>query len=102
MIKGKYPNQLVEYMQSLNGSILEGMTALFEALFKGVGEGFSKEVDKKKIYLSKTFQNEDTYRLLQNAVDAFLAFASMPVQIQSRRLLWSLKFYIRRCCVPLI
>jgi translation initiation factor 5 len=52
------------------------MTALFEALFKGVGKGFSKEVAKKKIYLSKALQIEDSQLLLLNAVDAFCKHAS--------------------------
>lgn len=74
--KEKSPNQLVEYMQSLSGSPQELMTALFEALFKGVGKGFSKEVAKKKIYLSKALQIEDSQLLLLNAVDAFCKHAS--------------------------
>lgn len=74
--KGKSPNQLVEYMQSLSGSPQEVMTALFEALFKGVGKGFSKEVVKKKMYLSQALENEDSQLLLLNAVDAFCKHAS--------------------------
>lgn len=74
--RGKSPNQLVEYMQSLNGSPQEVMTALFEALFKGVGKGFSKEATKRKIYLSKALQNEDSQLLLLNAIDAFCKHAS--------------------------
>lgn len=74
--KGNSPNQLVEYMQSLSGSPQEVMTALFEALFMGVGKGFSREVVKKKMYLSQVLQNEDSQLLLLNAVDAFCKHAS--------------------------
>lgn len=74
--RGKSPNQLVDYMKSLNGSPQEVMTALFDALFKGVGKGFSKEVAKRKIYLSKVLQSEDSQLLLLNAIDAFSKHAS--------------------------
>uniref|UniRef100_A0A0D6R826 W2 domain-containing protein n=1 Tax=Araucaria cunninghamii TaxID=56994 RepID=A0A0D6R826_ARACU len=74
--KGKAATQLVEYMQSLSGSPQEVMTALFEALFEGIGKGFSKEVTKKKIYLAKAVQNEDSQMLLLHAVEAFCKCAS--------------------------
>eukprot|EP01018_Ginkgo_biloba_P006123 Gb_38545 [translate_table: standard] len=75
--KGNNANQLVEYMQSLNESPQEVMIAYFEALFQGVGKGFSKEVAKKMTYLAKAVQDENSQLLLLGAVDAFCKHASV-------------------------
>lgn len=75
LLKGNSASQLVEYMQFLTGSSHEKMTALFEALFKGVGKGFSKEVGKKKSYLARAVDSEGSQMLLLHALEAFCKHA---------------------------
>lgn len=74
--KGSNPTQLQTCLGSLTGSPQEVLTALFEALFEGVGKGFSKEVGKKKNYLAAAVKGEDSQMLLLDAVEAFCAKCS--------------------------
>ncbi|CAL9128956.1 unnamed protein product [Musa textilis] len=75
--KGSNPTQLQTSLGSLTGSPQEVMTALFEALFEGVGKGFSKEVGKKKKYLAAAvMKGNDSQMLLLHAVEAFCAKCS--------------------------
>ncbi|RZR99604.1 hypothetical protein BHM03_00029184 [Ensete ventricosum] len=74
--KGSNPTQLQTYLGSLAGSPQEVMAALFEALFEGVGKGFSKQVGKKKNYLAAAVKGEDSQMLLLHAVEAFCAKCS--------------------------
>lgn len=68
---GDTPKQLQNYMQSSDGSPQEIMNAYFEALFEGVGKGFSKEVSSKKGYLSGVVQDENSQSMLLGAIEAF-------------------------------
>lgn len=68
---GDTPKQLQNYMQSSDGSPPEIMNAYFEALFEGVGKGFSKEVSSKKDYLSGVVQDENSQSMLLGAIEAF-------------------------------
>lgn len=68
---GDTPKQLQNYMQSSDGSPQEIMNAYFEALFEGVGKGFSKEVSSKKDYLSGVVQDENSQSMLLGAIEAF-------------------------------
>jgi len=52
------------------------VNAYFEALFEGVGKGFSKEVVKKKNYIVAALQDEDSQRHLLLAIEAFCEKAS--------------------------
>ncbi|RRT56927.1 hypothetical protein B296_00033357 [Ensete ventricosum] len=74
--KGSNPTQHQTYLDSLTGSPQEVMVALFEALFEGVGKGFSKQVGKKKNYLAAAVKGEDSQMLLLHAVEAFCAKCS--------------------------
>jgi translation initiation factor 5 len=65
---GDTPKQLQNYMQSSDGSPQEIMNAYFEALFEGVGKGFSKEVSSKKGYLSGVVQDENSQSMLLGAI----------------------------------
>lgn len=68
---GDSPKQLQSYLQSLNGSPQEIMNAYFEALFEGIGRGFSKEAAMKKGYLSRVVQDENSQSMLLGAIEAF-------------------------------
>ncbi|GLJ52814.1 hypothetical protein SUGI_1125150 [Cryptomeria japonica] len=69
--KSYKPSQLASFMQSKDSPPQELMNAYFEALFEGTGKGFSKEVSKKKQYLTEVVQDENSQMLLLRAVDAF-------------------------------
>lgn len=71
LINGDTPNQFKSHMQTSNGSPQEIINAYFEALFEGVGKGFSKEVAKKKAYLSGVLQYENSQSMLLGAIEAF-------------------------------
>lgn len=68
---GDSPKKLQSYVKSLNGSPQEIMNAYFEALFDGVGRGFSKEALMKKGYLSRVVQDENSQSMLLGAIEAF-------------------------------
>lgn len=68
---GDSPKKLQSYVQSSNGSPQEIMNAYFEALFEGVGRGFSKEAVMKKGYLSRVVQDENSQSMLLGAIEAF-------------------------------
>ncbi|CAL9050956.1 unnamed protein product [Musa banksii] len=69
--KGSTPSQLQTFLGSLTASRPEVMAALFEALFEGVGKGFSKEVGKKKKYIAAAVHGEDSQVLLLHAIEAY-------------------------------
>lgn len=54
----------------------EVIKAFFEALFEGIYKGLAKEVDKKKLYLSKVISTENSQELLLEAIEAH--FSSGP------------------------
>lgn len=68
---GDSPKKLLSYIKSSNGSPQEIMNAYFEALFDGVGRGFSKEALMKKGYLSRVVQDENSQSMLLGAIEAF-------------------------------
>lgn len=68
---GDSPKKLQSYVKSSNGSPQEIMNAYFEALFDGVGRGFSKEALMKKGYLSRVVQDENSQSMLLGAIEAF-------------------------------
>lgn len=68
---GDSPKKLQSYIKSSNGSPQEIMNAYFEALFDGVGRGFSKEALMKKGYLSRVVQDENSQSMLLGAIEAF-------------------------------
>ncbi|KAA8538565.1 hypothetical protein F0562_028241 [Nyssa sinensis] len=74
--KGSSVSQLKSFLGSLSGTSQEVMDALFEALFSGVGKGFSKEVDKKKNYLAASAEEEGSQLVLLHAIEAFCGKAS--------------------------
>uniref|UniRef100_A0A0D6QVV1 W2 domain-containing protein n=1 Tax=Araucaria cunninghamii TaxID=56994 RepID=A0A0D6QVV1_ARACU len=69
------PSQLASFFQSSNGTPQEIMNAYFEALFDGIGKGFSKELIKKKKYLSEVVKDENSQLILLGAVEAFCEHA---------------------------
>ncbi|WOK92513.1 eukaryotic translation initiation factor [Canna indica] len=69
--KGITASQLQTFLSSRSGSSQEVITALFEALFQGVGKGFSKEVLKKKTYIAAAVHDEESQLLLCRAVETF-------------------------------
>ncbi|KAA8547755.1 hypothetical protein F0562_004184 [Nyssa sinensis] len=84
--KGVAANQFQSILGSLSGSAQEIMTALFEALFDGVGKGFAKEVIKKKGYLTAAAaQDEGSQLLLLRAIEAFFV-KSNPVVLKEAAL----------------
>lgn len=74
--RGSSAAQLKSFLESLSGSRQELVNAYFEALFDGVGKGFSKEVVKKKTYIAAVFQDENSQRHLLNAIETFCGKAS--------------------------
>ncbi|ONK81700.1 uncharacterized protein A4U43_C01F31990 [Asparagus officinalis] len=74
--KSSTPSQLQSFLGSAAGTPQEIMSALFEALFGGLGKGFAKEVGKKKNYLSAAVQDEGSQMLLLRAVESFCGKAS--------------------------
>lgn len=74
--KGSPASQLKSFLDSLTGTPQEIMAALFDALFEGAGKGFSKEVLKKKNFLSVVVQEEGSQLLLLSAIESFCGKAS--------------------------
>lgn len=75
--KGVSANHMRPLLGSLSGSDQEKMLALLEALFDGTEKGFSKEVVKKKNYLSAAIaEDEESQLLLLKAVESFCGKAS--------------------------
>ncbi|KAM7514993.1 hypothetical protein LguiA_004576 [Lonicera macranthoides] len=77
--KGSSPIQLKSFMGSLSGTPQDAMNALFEAMFDGIGKGFSKEAMKKKNYLvaaAAAAQEEESQLVLLGALEGFCGKAS--------------------------
>ncbi|XP_051150788.1 probable eukaryotic translation initiation factor 5-1 [Andrographis paniculata] len=72
------PSQLKSFLESLSGTREEIIAALFEALFEGVGKGFSKEVVKKKKYIVAAVEEEEgiLQPVLLRAIETFCGKAS--------------------------
>ncbi|CAK9168140.1 unnamed protein product [Ilex paraguariensis] len=77
--QGSPVGQLKSFLGSLSGTAQEIMDALFEALFYGVGKGFSKEVVKKKKFILAASQEEGSQSALLHAIEAFCRKASPEV-----------------------
>ncbi|KAL0323374.1 UNVERIFIED_CONTAM: putative eukaryotic translation initiation factor 5-2 [Sesamum angustifolium] len=69
--KGSPVGQLKTFLDSLPGMRQEIIDALFQALFEGVGKGFSNEVEKKKNYIAAVVEEEGSQQLLLHAVETF-------------------------------
>nr|CAD1823363.1 unnamed protein product [Ananas comosus var. bracteatus] len=69
--KGSTPNQLQSFLGTAGQPPRDIMTALFEALFGGVGKGFAKEVGKKRKYIAAFVQDEASQLLLLQAIEVF-------------------------------
>ncbi|XP_020105740.1 eukaryotic translation initiation factor 5-like [Ananas comosus] len=69
--KGSTPNQLQSFLGTAGQPSRDVMTALFEALFGGVGKGFAKEVGKKRKYIAAFVQDEASQLLLLQAIEVF-------------------------------
>ncbi|XP_073290111.1 eukaryotic translation initiation factor 5 [Primulina huaijiensis] len=69
--KGSPADKLKPFLESLTGTAQEITDALFEALFEGVGKGFSKEVVKKKNFVAAAVQEEDSQPILLHAIESF-------------------------------
>ncbi|XP_075509366.1 eukaryotic translation initiation factor 5-like [Primulina tabacum] len=74
--KGSPADKLKPFLESLTGTAQEITDALFEALFEGVGKGFSKEVVKKKNFVAAAVQEEDSQPILLHAIESFCGKAS--------------------------
>ncbi|XP_042066389.1 eukaryotic translation initiation factor 5-like [Salvia splendens] len=74
--RGSSASQIKSFLESLAGSRQQLVNAYFEALFEGVGKGFSKDVMKKKNYIIAALQDEDSQRQLLLAIEAFCGKAS--------------------------
>ncbi|CAA0840854.1 Probable eukaryotic translation initiation factor 5-2 [Striga hermonthica] len=74
--KGSLASQLKPFLESLSGDKQEIVDAVFEALFEGVGKGFSKEAVKKKKYLAALAQEEGSQPMLLHAIESFCGKAS--------------------------
>ncbi|CAB4267027.1 unnamed protein product [Prunus armeniaca] len=74
--KGTSAAQFKSFLVTLSGTPQEIMDALLEALFEGVGKGFSKEVSKKKNYLAAATQEEGSQMVLLQAIECFIGKAN--------------------------
>ncbi|XP_073043659.1 eukaryotic translation initiation factor 5-like [Primulina eburnea] len=74
--KGSPADKLKPFLESLTGTAQEITDALFEALFEGVGKGFSKVVVKKKNFVAAAVQEEDSQPILLHAIESFCGKAS--------------------------
>ncbi|OIT27390.1 PREDICTED: probable eukaryotic translation initiation factor 5-1 [Nicotiana attenuata] len=74
--KGLSVAQLKSFLGSISGSHQDIVDALFEALFGGVGKGFSKEVTKKKKYLAAVLQEDGSQLALLHAIESFCGKSS--------------------------
>ncbi|KAL6504914.1 hypothetical protein OROHE_023672 [Orobanche hederae] len=74
--KGSSASEVKPFLESLSGTRQEIIDALFEALFEGVGKGFSKEVLKKKNYVVSVVQEEGSQLMLLHAIEGFCGKAS--------------------------
>lgn len=66
-------NQLVDRLHEVmvQSSDQEVMNAFFESLFDGIHKDLSKEIGKKKLYLSKAITDEHSQELLLGAMEAY-------------------------------
>ncbi|KAG7020201.1 Eukaryotic translation initiation factor 5, partial [Cucurbita argyrosperma subsp. argyrosperma] len=69
--KGSSAANLKSFLESLSGTPQEIVNALVEALFDGVGKGFSKEVMKKKNFLAAAVALEGSQIALLRAIESF-------------------------------
>ncbi|XP_038884689.1 eukaryotic translation initiation factor 5-like [Benincasa hispida] len=69
--KGPSAADLKSFLESLSGTRQEIVNALVEALFDGVGKGFSKEVVKKKKFLASAAAEEGSQIILLRAIESF-------------------------------
>merc|ERR1711915_113868 len=97
---GDSPKKLQSYIKSSNGSPQEIMHAYFEALFDGVGRGFSKEALMKKGYLSRVVQDENSQSMLLGAIEAFCNNARAEA-VKEVSLVLKMKI-LSRCCLVLL
>ncbi|KAL6586783.1 hypothetical protein OROMI_001771 [Orobanche minor] len=74
--KGSSASDVKPFLESLSGTRQEIIDALFEALFEGVGKGFSKEVLKNKNYVVSVVQEEGSQLMLLHAIESFCGKAS--------------------------
>ncbi|XP_073052736.1 eukaryotic translation initiation factor 5-like [Primulina eburnea] len=74
--KGSSTNKLKPFLESLTGTAQEITDAFFEALFDGVGKGFSKDVAKKKNYIAAAVQEDGSQPILLHAIESFCVKAS--------------------------
>ncbi|GJN00678.1 hypothetical protein PR202_ga17874 [Eleusine coracana subsp. coracana] len=65
------PSQLKSVLSSSTLPPQDKMNALFEALFDGVGKGFTKEVMKNKKYLAAAVPDEESQTFLVRAIEEF-------------------------------
>ncbi|GAA0184726.1 hypothetical protein Leryth_018956 [Lithospermum erythrorhizon] len=63
--------QLKSFLGSLSGTQQEIVDALFEALFNEVGKGLSKEVVKKKNFLTAATPGEGSQLVLLHSIESF-------------------------------
>ncbi|KAL0557514.1 hypothetical protein IC582_006058 [Cucumis melo] len=69
--KGSSTTDLKSFLESLSGTRQEIVNALVEALFDGVGKGFSKEVVKKKKFLAVVAAEEGSQITLLRSIESF-------------------------------
>ncbi|XP_073137956.1 eukaryotic translation initiation factor 5-like [Henckelia pumila] len=74
--KGSPADKLKPFLESLTGTAQERTDAFFEALFEGVGKGFSKEVVRKKNYVAAAVEEESSKPILLHALENFCLKAS--------------------------
>lgn len=74
--QGSPADKLKSFLESLTGTAQEITEALLEALFDGVGKGFSKEVVKKKNYIAAAVQEDGSQPTLLHAIESFCGKAS--------------------------
>ncbi|KAH6789069.1 Translation initiation factor IF2/IF5 [Perilla frutescens var. frutescens] len=80
--RGSSATQIKSFLESLSGSRQELVNAYFEALFEGVGKGFSKEVEKKKNYIAAALQDEDSQPMLLHAIETFCCKKAPPEAVK--------------------
>lgn len=69
--KGSSAADLKLHLETLSGTRQEILNALVEALFDGVGKGFSKEATKKKNFLAAAASQEGSQIILLRSIEYF-------------------------------